>query len=101
MRADAAQFSFARTFGLVVSTYDALNHLPGLDALAGCFRSVQRVLLPGGYFIFDLNTRLGLKRWNGIQVDDSRSDLLTITRGFFVEDEEKAWTRHHGLCPPG
>ena len=63
VQGDAASFSFDERFGLVVSTYDALNHLPDGEALRSCFRCVSRVLLPGGLFVFDLNTREGLKRW--------------------------------------
>ena len=36
---DAADFDLDMSFGLAVSTYDALNHLPDKLALTGCFRS--------------------------------------------------------------
>jgi SAM-dependent methyltransferase len=80
--ADAADFALERRFGLVVSIYDALNHLPDLGALQSCFRSVRSVLCPGGWFIFDLNTRHGLRRWNVTSVDDS-GETLVITHSSF------------------
>ncbi len=80
--ADAAAFTFDRQFGLVVSTYDALNHLPDLNALQSCFRSVAAAILAGGWFIFDLNTRLGLRRWNVTAVDDNGAALLISHSSF-------------------
>jgi SAM-dependent methyltransferase len=38
---DVAGFSLDEQFGLAVSTFDALNHLPDEDALLGCFRSTH------------------------------------------------------------
>jgi SAM-dependent methyltransferase len=82
VQADAAAFALDGHFGLAVSTYDALNHLPDLATLRGCLRSAWAALAPGGWFIFDLNTRLGLRRWNVSSVDDS-PDCLVITRSSF------------------
>ncbi len=93
---DAADFQLDDTFGLVVSTFDALNHLPNIESLRGCFRSVVKVLEPGGSFIFDLNTRFGLARWAGINVQEEE-DLVLITRGVVVEDEARAYTQISGF----
>lgn len=94
---DACHFALDERFGLVVSTYDALNHLPGEQALQGCLKSVWDVLQDGGYFIFDLNTRLGLRRWSSINVDDGREDSLVITRGVYDEAGGRAWTQITGF----
>lgn len=83
VRADAASFVVEKTFGLVISTYDALNHLPDEAALRSCFTSVAKVTVEGGYFVFDLNTRLGIQRWNGISVSETGQALL-IVRGIFA-----------------
>ena len=96
VQGDAADFTFQENFGLAVSTFDALNHLPDLEALRGCFRSARRVLRPGGYFIFDLNTRRGLMNWNSISVDPG-DEIFTVNRGIFDPDMEKAWTRITGF----
>ena len=55
---------------------DAFNHLPGAPALKNCFRCVQAVLDREGYFIFDLNTRMGLARWNSISVEDTAEAII-------------------------
>lgn len=93
VQGDASQFTLNEHFGLVVSTFDALNHLENIQALRSCFACVHAV--SEGYFIFDLNTRLGLKRWNSINVDDV-DELTVINRGLYDERGDKAWARITG-----
>ncbi len=95
IQADASNFTLSEHFGLVVSTYDSLNHLDGVEALRNCFRCVYAVC--DGYFIFDLNTRTGLKRWNSIQVDESSEDAFVVTRGFYDGESDRAWTKITGF----
>ncbi len=59
--------------------------------------SVFAVLEADGLFVFDLNTRLGLRRWNGMTLDDSSEELLLLTRGIYDGHSEKAWTRITGF----
>jgi SAM-dependent methyltransferase len=94
VQGDAASFSFDSTFGLAVSTYDAMNHLPDMEALRGCFHSTYAVLLAGGWFIFDLNTPRGLRQWTGMSVRDME-DLTLITRG--VDAGERKYTHITGF----
>lgn len=93
---DAADFRLDRRYGLIVSTFDALNHLPHLAALAGCFRAAAVALREGGCFIFDLNTRAGLrKQWNYLNVEDGEA-MTVIQRGFYDEDTRKAYMKISG-----
>jgi len=97
IQADAAQFHLNGRFGLVVSTFDALNHLPDEKALHSCFQSVYSVLDPNGFFIFDLNTRAGLlSHWNGVSVQDTE-EIVIITRGIYDGQSSKAWTKISGF----
>lgn len=96
IQADAADFSLDERFGLAVSTFDALNHLPDRDLLRACFACVYAALAPEGFFIFDLNTRAGLARWNQISVEDT-PEIMVVNRGFFDEANEKAWVRISGF----
>jgi len=82
VQADAAQFQLDKPHGLVVATYNALNHLPDLDSLRSCFASVAAATVSGGCFIFDLYTRQGVREWNGISVTDT-GDTFTIQRGIY------------------
>ena len=91
IQADASSFAVGGSFGLAVSTFDALNHLPSFEALAGCFKSVFAALAGDGWFIFDLNTRLGLRRWNTIHVDDTE-ELMLVNRGVYDGVSDRAYT---------
>jgi len=95
VQSDACDFVLEERFGLVVSTYDSLNHLEDERRLRQCFQCVRAV--SKGFFIFDLNTRNGLRRWNGIQVDESSEDALIVNRGIYDEQGDKAWTRISGF----
>lgn len=97
---DASDFTLEDSFGLVVSTFDALNHLPDFHALEGCFRCVYPVLEPGGTFIFDLNTFKGLRNWTGISVEDG-PDLMLVTRALYDETSQKAFMRVSGFITAG
>jgi len=99
VQGDAANFKLEERFGLIVSTFDALNHLEDERALKNCFACARDV--GDGYFIFDLNTRLGLLRWNSFELDDSRLDALILNRGFYDGKSEKAWTRITGFLRTG
>ncbi|MFX1355578.1 MAG: class I SAM-dependent DNA methyltransferase [Promethearchaeota archaeon] len=97
LQADAADFTLDERFGLVVSTFDALNHLPDKRALRGCFASVCPLLYPNGFFIFDLNTRAGLlARWNGVSVQDTK-EIMLANRGIYDEENDRAWTKITGF----
>ena len=97
IQGDAGRFTLDERFGLVVSTFDALNHLEDEEHLMGCFQSVFAVLAESGLFVFDLNTAVGLRRWNAITIDDSSDDLLIINRGIYDEQSRRAWTRITGF----
>jgi len=96
VQADASNFALDERFGLAVSTFDALNHLPDEQALAGCFRSVLNVVMPDGCFIFDLNTRAGLMRWNSINVEEDEQ-VVIINRGIYDGQGKRALTRITGF----
>jgi SAM-dependent methyltransferase len=95
IQGDASDFTLDERFGLVVSTFDSLNHLENEQTLRRCFRCAHAV--SDGYFIFDLNTRSGLRRWNSIQVDESSEDALIITSGIYDGQSDRAWRRITGF----
>jgi SAM-dependent methyltransferase len=96
IQGNSAKFELEEKFGMVVSTYDALNHLPDEAALQSCFACVRDVLLEEGYFIFDLNTHSGLRHWNGITVRPG-DEVYLINRGMYDENTVKAWTKITGF----
>jgi SAM-dependent methyltransferase len=94
--ADAAAFKITDPVSFAVSTFDALNHLPDADALAGCFASVYAALDSPGMFVFDLNTAKGLERWNSINVHD-HEEFMIVNRGIYPPGADRAYTSITGF----
>ena len=59
--ADARTLSLGRRFDLVIAVFDALNNLTGDGELATACERVLAHLEPGGAFVFDVNTSVGLR----------------------------------------
>ena len=97
IQGNAADFSLKRKYGLVVSTYDSLNHLEDEKSLKKCFQSVYKALAKDGYFVFDLNTRTGLKKnWRKISFIDDEEMVIKI-QGSFNLKEDKGSTSISGF----
>jgi ubiquinone/menaquinone biosynthesis C-methylase UbiE len=63
LQQDMAHLSLPpRTFDAAVCLYDSLNYVTSIRALKSVFSRVATVLMPGGLFIFDLNTPYALER---------------------------------------
>lgn len=87
---EASNFKTPEKFGIVTSTSNSLNEIKGIDNLKGCFKSVYDCLIANGYFIFDMITIKGLKRWNSVKVEE-KENLKVIKKGIF--DKEKKIAR--------
>ncbi len=96
IQADAANYHLDEPVELAISTFDALNHLPDLAALARCFACTAGAVLPGGMLIFDLNTRRGLRGWASSNIEEN-ADLTLFTHGLYDELSGRAHTRIHGF----
>lgn len=60
------RFSVGGTFAMVVSVFDALNNLLSDAAFLAAAERVRDHLAPGGLFVFDVNTPIGLRDlWEG------------------------------------
>jgi len=58
---DVRSLPFKKGFTLVYSIFDSLNYLIEEDDLLRVFKEVKRVLIDGGFFIFDMNSIEGVK----------------------------------------
>lgn len=94
--ADARSFDTESRYGLVVSTFDAMNHLDDGGELSACFGCVRRAMVQEGYFAFDINTERGLLGWNGLEVDDTH-EMTIISRGVFGAGMSRAYTHVSGF----
>lgn len=62
LRMDGASLDLPGSFGLSMATFNTLNHLSSQDHLRCCLSRAYHATAPGGYFLFDIDTRLGLQR---------------------------------------
>lgn len=58
---DFRNLPLKRDFTLVYSLFDSLNYILKEEDLKICFKEIWRILVPDGFFIFDMNTIKGIK----------------------------------------
>ncbi|MFK0278812.1 class I SAM-dependent DNA methyltransferase [Ensifer sp. NPDC090286] len=104
---------FERKFDAVICLFDSINHLLSLDAVTRLFENVRKAILPGGLFLFDVNTADGFAaRWKG-GLSYIENDLVVAgsprwngqtLRGAFAlawfkkpNDAVNFWTRHDAI----
>ena len=66
-----------------VSTLDSLNYLTREKDLRETFRRVFRYLVPGGQFLFDVNSPAKLRRMDGQMYMDETEESFCVWRTFF------------------
>ncbi len=75
---DGAELNLRDTYGLAVATFNTLNHLPSQERLRDCLASVHNATVPGGCFLFDIDTRRGLEQTADIAVLSETHDETTL-----------------------
>lgn len=84
--ADARTFEIGRRFHLVLSTFDALNHVMTPDGFRSVCRRAYDAVQPGGYFAFDLNREeayTDLWSQTSAQVEP---DMVSVAIGTYSRD---------------
>ncbi len=100
--ADAANFDMGTTYDAAFSFFDSLNNIVDPDRLQSAFRTAARHVVPGGSFIFDLNTAYAFEqslfdqenmranaklryKWTGDW--DPSSRIITVDMRFWYQDQ--------------
>ncbi len=86
---DARTFKLPSIYDAVFSTFDALNHVMTIEELRAVFKNVNRCLVKGGIFIFDLTTEKHFetqKIFNN-QVKERPDCLFTIRCDYTQENK--------------
>lgn len=100
---DAAEFRLGSTFDAAFSFFDSLNYITQPERLRLAFERVAEHLVPGGWFLFDLNTAYAFEKrmfdqketradapvrylWKGAW--DPRTRLCTVTMDFEAEGKQ-------------
>jgi SAM-dependent methyltransferase len=94
INADLSCFRASESFDLALSTYNVFNHLTD-PQLVMAFRQLGHCLAPSGIFLFDYQTRLGLREWVA-QEHISLNRGVLETEGWFDETSGSAWMRLKG-----
>lgn len=63
---DMSRFNLKRQFDAVGCFFDAINHVLEPEKIAAICKQAYRHLKPGGFFIFDVNTVLGMRKWDAV-----------------------------------
>ena len=81
VRGDMTAFTLAARFDVVICMFDTLNHVPSFDGWLSLFSCVHEHLVPGGLFIFDVNTAGRLRRLNDAPpfVDEFDGNMVIMT----------------------
>lgn len=86
-----------RRFTLAYSVFDALNNLLEVDAFRAMAAAVYRHLEPGGFFVFDVNTTVGLRDlWDGGRVEGWADEVFYLWTHRF--DEETGLAQVEAYC---
>lgn len=96
---DVTQFRTPEKFSGAVSTADAFNHLESFENVKKTFLNIYSFLEDNGYFIFDMNTPLGIKN-NNFYISSSDKDGLSIREGFVDDVHGVGFTRFQGFFKP-
>ncbi len=92
LRADMRNFELPEPADLVLSEFDAINHVPRNVDLGLVAASAARALRPGGYFYFDVNTRLAFKKLWPRAWWIEQPDFALVLHGGYDRARDKAWT---------
>lgn len=98
--ADFTRFELVGRFDLVISVFDSLNNLLEGKDFERCAAQVYKHLRPGGCFIFDVNTTVGLRHlWEGDRAEGWVDDVYY--RWTHTFDEHRQQARVDAYCEKG
>ena len=89
-RADMRSFRLPQPVDLVLSQFNPVNHMPRKSDLAHACRAVARNLRPGGWFLFDINTRRTYEQIYSMTRWEEKPGFCVIYHGRFLPKRDKA-----------
>lgn len=87
--ADMTDFEAGGDFDIVTCNYDSLNHLLSERQVERAFQNAYRGLATGGMFCFDVNTIVGLERWNYQDLHHNEHSVM-LRHGVYDERTHQA-----------
>jgi SAM-dependent methyltransferase len=92
MQADMRDFKLPQPVDLVLCEFDALNHLAQKADLALVLDCVAKALRPGGWFYFDVNTRLAFEKAWPLTWFVAKPDVAVVMHGGYDRERDRAWS---------
>jgi SAM-dependent methyltransferase len=92
-----ANFGIEGQFDVITCIYDTLNHARNMEDVEDFFAQCAKHTSAEGVVVFDYNTSRGLEDWNRIKIVE-KSNVLLVSRGIFLANEQKAYRRFSGFC---
>ena len=87
---DMRRFVLPERVHLATCLYDSLNYMLTSDDLLAVFRSVQDALLPGGLFLFDMNTAWAMAtQWDDETLVTDSEDLTVIFQSTYDAERQR------------
>jgi SAM-dependent methyltransferase len=100
IEADFTTFDLAERFDLVVSVFDSMNNLLDEQDFVRTARRVLEHLTLGGFFVFDVNTTVGLRDlWESGRAEGWAGDVYYCWEHTF--DEQARLARVEAHCSDG
>ncbi len=97
VQGDFKTFKLNKTFSLVYSVFDSLNNLLTEEDLLEAARNIHAHLEPDGFFMFDVNTTLGLRElWEAGRAEGWAGDVYY--RWTHTFDEETKLAKVEAYC---
>ena len=91
IQADMRDFRLPEPVDLILSEYDAINHVPRRSDFRRVALAVARALNPGGWFFFDVNNLAAFdKYWRGNWWIEKPGIILAMRNGHNLK-RRKAW----------
>jgi len=88
---DARTFKLPPVFNAVFSTFDSLNHILKAAELLRTFKNVNKCLVGGGIFVFDLNTERNFNtNWKNLKLIKETPDYFYAVRSDYNPEKRLA-----------
>lgn len=94
VQADIREFELDAPVDAAICLYDSINYLLSVEDLERCFRSVRRAVLPGGPFVFDVNTLYSLSSFWGDRITPRKVGNLNSIWQNSYDQETRTSTLH-------